>query len=102
MAREGVFEDSVRLRAFGSDLGEAAHAPATVACVSAEQSAGAFEAAVKHWPWLRVDRLLWEYRISQGTLAVGRRRFKEALEQQCRTKDNSGRAGPGGSLAQKR
>jgi len=34
----------------------------------------------KRWPWLRVDRLLGEYRIAQDS-AAGRRRLEEALEQ---------------------
>jgi putative transposase len=34
----------------------------------------------KRWPWLRVDRLLGEYRIPQDR-AAGRRRLEEALEQ---------------------
>jgi putative transposase len=33
----------------------------------------------KRWPWLRVDRLLGEYRIPQDS-AAGRRRLEEALE----------------------
>ena len=34
----------------------------------------------RRWPWLRVDRLLGEYRIGQDR-AAGRRRLEEALEE---------------------
>ena len=75
-----VSEDGVRLCAFESGAGQAAEAGTGVAGVSLEQLAGVFEESGPTLAWLRVDRLLGEYRIPQDS-AAGRRQLEEALEQ---------------------
>jgi hypothetical protein len=42
----------------------------------------------KRWPWLRVDRLLGEYRIPQDS-AAGRRHLAECLEQRRSVEDGN-------------
>ena len=69
--------------------------PARAGLVRPEQALSAYswsswpeylKAPSRRWPWLRVDRLLGEYRIGQDS-AAGRRRLAEALEGRRRAEE---------------